>query len=115
MSGEPNRRRHERERVAADVVVSLYANGAAVPIARVIDASLGGALLEIARDTAPPALSSTCRCMVSRGATSIERGARVVRIRWGGRERGEPVLPAVALVFDDADADAAQKLDTLLR
>ena len=110
MSDEPNRRRHAR--VPVEVALELVIDGAPVVVARVVDASPGGALVEVA---SPPPLSATGRAVLRRGDASVERHARVVRIRWGGRDRGERVKPAVALVFDDADQDAAARLEALLR
>jgi hypothetical protein len=110
MSDEPNRRRHAR--APALVEVALAMGGAPIPVARVIDASIGGAFLEVRGE--PPALWSRCRCTVKRGDIVLERDARVVRIRWGGRDRGAPIGPAVALVFDEVDAESTARLEALL-
>jgi hypothetical protein len=45
-----------------------------------------------------------------RGGRSIVREGRVVRVRWTGRDRGRPLPPAVALVFDDGDVAAQAAL-----
>lgn len=106
MSDEPNRRRHARAPALVEIALSAAA------VVRVIDVSIGGAFVEVGGE--PPALSSRCRCTVRRGDVVIERDARVVRIRWGGRERGAPIPPAVAVVFDEVDAESVARLEALL-
>jgi hypothetical protein len=84
------------------------------PPARVIDVSVGGALVEIGRGLTVPALHTSCRALLERDGVTVARGARVVRLRLAGRERGVPVDAAVALVFDDGDDDAARTLERWL-
>ncbi|HEY4223230.1 MAG TPA: PilZ domain-containing protein [Myxococcota bacterium] len=95
--------------------MELYIAGAEVSIARVIDASMGGAYLELRSGRDPPALSSRGTAVLRRAGDVVERAVRVVRVRWRGRERGEPVPPAVALVFEEQDEAALTRIDQLLR
>ncbi|MBI1948678.1 MAG: PilZ domain-containing protein [Deltaproteobacteria bacterium] len=102
MEGE--RRRHARS--GSVVSARLEVLGAALAVARIVDLSAGGALVEIDAGTAPPPLGARARATLLRGGRSIVREGRVVRVRWTGRDRGQPLPPAVALVFDDGE-DAA--------
>ena len=97
------------------MAVDLFLEGVNVTVVRVVDASTGGVLLELPFDREPPRLSSRGIATLRRGNDVVERGARVVRVRWGGREKGVRVPPAIALVFEDADADAAARLEAMLR
>jgi hypothetical protein len=112
---EPNRRRHFRLPTRMSVKLVLANNdvieGAA---ARMIDVSVGGALVEIARTTSIPPLHAVCRAVLERDGTTITRHARVVRVRLAGREKGARIEPAVALVFDDGDDEAARTLEKLI-
>ncbi len=107
-----DRRRHAR--VPAPVAVDVVIGGDAVSVARVVDVSVGGVLVELFPGQAPPALAAHGSAVVRHGDAVVTRGARVVRVRWGGRERGVAVPAAVALVFDDSDDDAAARLEALL-
>ena len=88
--------------------------GNPVPIARVIDVSAGGVLLELPMGIEPPALHASGFAQLTRGASYLERHARVVRVRWGGRDKGVPMAPAVALSFDDADLEAATRWERMI-
>lgn len=93
---------------------ALRLDGASLAVTRVLDVSAGGALFEVAADAVLPALGARASVVLTRGDHRAERSAHVVRVRWGGRERGAPLPPAVALVFDDGDAEAATRLERLL-
>lgn len=88
--------------------------GIPVPIARVIDVSAGGVLLELPMGIEPPALHASGFAQLTRGASYLERHARVVRVRWGGRDKGKFMAPAVALSFDDADLEAATRWERMI-
>ena len=109
---ESERRRHARS--SSGVSATLEIHGAGLPVTRIVDLSAGGALLEGAQDVALPALGARARATLARGQRSIARGARVVRVRWAGRDRGRRMAPAIALVFDDGDALAHASLLELL-
>ena len=108
---EGDRRRHARSRSA--VRVHIEVEGATLAVTRVADLSAGGALVEVEPGSALPALGARVQARLVRDDRAITRGARVVRLRWTGRERGVPMPPAVALVFDDGDAMAAARLAEL--
>ena len=88
--------------------------GIPVPIARVLDVSAGGVLLELPMGIEPPALHASGFAQLTRGASYLERHARVVRVRWGGRDKGKSMAPAVALSFDDADFEAATRWERMI-
>lgn len=102
MEGE--RRRHARS--SPQVQAALELNGSTLRSTRVLDLSPGGALVEVGAGVALPPLGAKGQVRLWRGERTIVRGARVVRVRFTGRERGVPLPPAVALVFDDGDAVA---------
>jgi hypothetical protein len=66
-------------------------------------------------NAAPPALNTRGTATITKGGASVERKARVIRVRWKGREKGAALPAALALVFDDSDDDAAAKLEEMLR
>jgi hypothetical protein len=109
---QDERRRHRRQDppVQGRLVVRDCAQGAA----RVLDLSLGGALVELPAGSTLPAMGARGQLWLTRGARTVMRGARVVRVRFSGREQGQPLPPAVALVFDDGDAGAAALLAGLI-
>lgn len=109
---EGDRRRHVRS--SSGVSARLEVQGAALPVTRIVDLSAGGVLVEIEQGCMPPALGARAHATLARGQRSIARSARVVRVRWAGRERGRPMAPAIALVFDDGDAAAHASLLELL-
>jgi hypothetical protein len=102
---DSNRRRHHRARDLAGVPVSL--GGTAAQVTRVVDVSLGGALLEIDR---PVALRDRVVVMVG----AVARAGRVVRIRWCGRERGAQMPMACAVMFDEGDQAGVDALAAVL-
>jgi hypothetical protein len=106
-----DRRRHARgpAPVAATLII-----GSAVPVARVIDVSIGGVLLELPMGIEPPRLGASGTAQLTRGPSILERHARVVRVRWRGREKGKQLPPAVALAFDDADLEAARRWERMI-
>ncbi|MCC7072115.1 MAG: PilZ domain-containing protein [Deltaproteobacteria bacterium] len=110
MEGE--RRRHARS--SAVVSAQLDVQGSAWSVPRVLDVSAGGALLELAAGAPVPPLGARGRATLARGAVSVELAIRVVRVRWTGRERGRPLPPAVALVFDDGERASARVQQLLL-
>ena len=102
---DKDRRRHARG--AARARAELLLEGpATIVVDDVLDASEGGLLLACA---APPRLGTAVVVRVQHddGRTATAR-ARVVRVVWGGRARGQPVRPGAALAFtDDRDARVA--------
>ncbi len=106
-----DRRRHVRgpAPVAATLVI-----GEPVPVARVVDVSIGGVLLELPMGIEPPRLGAAGTAQLTRGPSILERHARVVRVRWLGRDKGRVMSPAVALVFDDADLEAAGRWERMI-
>lgn len=102
--------------MSATLVVTSAAvePSAAVPIARVVDVSAGGVLLELPPGIDPPALHAAGLAQLTRGAAYLERHARVVRVRWSGRDKGVVVPAAVALSFDDADLEAATRWERMI-
>lgn len=110
MEGE--RRRHARSTLQLRATIDVQ--GAKLAAARVVDLSAGGVLIEVEPDVALPALGAHALAHLARGDRSVTRGARVVRLRWAGRELGVAIPRAVALVFDDGDATAASRLAVLL-
>lgn len=110
MEGE--RRRHARSSLRLRATIDVQ--GANLAATRVVDLSAGGALIEVEPGAALPALGARVLAHLAQGDRSVTRGARVVRLRWTGRELGVAVPPAVALVFDDGDATAASQLAAFL-
>ena len=82
-----DRRRHARgpAPVAATLVIAPPW-GAAVPVSRVVDVSIGGVLLELPMGIQPPPLGASGTAQLTRGPSILERHARVVRVRWRGPE-----------------------------
>ena len=107
---DEGRERRKHERKPAPVAALLVVGGVPVPIARVIDVSVGGVLLELPMGVDPPALHAAGFAQLTRGDSSLQRHGRVVRVRWGGKDRGE----AVALSFDDADLPAATRWERMI-
>jgi hypothetical protein len=109
---EGDRRRHTRS--SSGLVAHVELAGAPLAIARLLDVSPGGAMLEMSPGAPRAGSGARALTRLVRGDRVVMRGARVVRLRWSGRERGRPVPPAVALVFDDGDTAAALRLAELL-
>jgi hypothetical protein len=107
---DDDRRRFARSQAAADIAIVV--DGVMLKTARVVDVSLGGALVELDVGVSPPTLGAAARATVKRNGAEVERHARVVRVRWGGRERGKVVPAAVAFAFEDPEG--ARELATLL-
>lgn len=110
-----DRRRHGRGNapVSATLVIG-EAPGRPVPIARVVDVSAGGVLVELPMGTEPPSLHASGTAVLASGTSAVQRHARVVRVRFGGSDKGKPMAPALALAFDDADLDAAIRWQRML-
>ena len=106
-----DRRKHARG--PAPVAATLLI-GAPVPVARVVDVSIGGMLLELPMGIDPPRLGTSGTAQLTRGPSILVRHARVVRVRWLGRDKGKVMPPAVALVFDDADLEAARRWERMI-
>jgi hypothetical protein len=106
-----DRRRHFRQ---PGLVACTLVIGEPVPVARLIDVSVGGVLLELPRGFLPPALHASGTALLTCGASSLQRHAKVVRVRWSGREKGEPTPPAIALSFDDADLETAMRWERMI-
>lgn len=115
MERDEGRDRRKHVRGSAPVAAALVVGGAgAVPVARVVDVSIGGLLLELPMGIEPPALGASGTAQLTRGSSILERHARVVRVRWLGRDKGKVMPPAVALAFDDADLDAARRWERMI-
>lgn len=106
-----DRRRHARAPTQLSVALVI---GAPVAIARVIDVSAGGGLLELPLGVEPPPLHAAGFAQLTRGETTLQRHGRVVRVRYAGRHRGAPMPAAIALAFDDADLDAAMQWEHIM-
>jgi hypothetical protein len=102
---EKDRRRHARAAPVARAEL-LLEGASSIPVDEVLDASAGGLLVACA---APPRLGTALivRVRCDDGRTASAR-AHVVRVVWGGRDRGRPVRAGAALAFlDDHDARVA--------
>ena len=103
---QPERRRHARS--SSGVSAHVEVQGSAWSSPCVLDVSTS------APPGAPvPPLGARGRTTLSRGVESVDVATRVVRVRWTGRERGQPMPPAVALVFDDGERASARVLQLL--
>lgn len=105
------RRKHARR--PALIMVTLVI-GKHVPIARLIDVSVGGVLLELPLGTEPPTMHASGTALLTCRASSLQRHAMVVRVRWVGRDKGKPMPPAIALSFTDADLEAATRWERMI-
>lgn len=109
------RRRHARRPAHASVELLLSPPPGPVSL---VDVSFGGLFVELAGPDparhAVPALATRGRVQIRQGDVVVERRVRVVRIRWGGRERGQPVPPGLALAFEDLDDEKAALFEALL-
>jgi len=92
-SGDADRRSHVRDPQGS--VAEIDFGGVTTSSGRIVDISPTGALVELPHGTLPPALGAEG---VVRSA-SIQARARVVRVRFVGRERGQQLPPAIALSF----------------
>lgn len=108
---QPERRRHARS--SSGVSAHVEVQGSAWSSPCVLDVSAGGALVELPPGAPVPPLGARGRTTLSRGVESVDVATRVVRVRWTGRERGQPMPPAVALVFDDGERASARVLQLL--
>lgn len=106
-----DRRKHARGSTPVSATLVI---GQSIPIARVIDVSAGGVLLELPLAVDPPPLHAAGMVELTRGESLVMRHARVVRVRFMGRHKGAPMAAAVALAFDDADLDAAMQWERIM-
>jgi hypothetical protein len=110
MSSE--RRRHARRPTTGEVALAVRIGhrDLGVGAADVIDVSRGGVFVDVGYEA-----GVGLGAVVTVDVAGLAIEGRVVRVRLGGRRRGQPVRPGVAIAFREPHPEAwARLIDALL-